>query len=298
MYSETEYTEAMEGSSSPAQEVGGELQRTFSQQILQPTETHLSEAERHSRLVEWNAELLGRLLKSIIARRRAGRKKPDKWEDIQKLEDAYKEREALVMDEVVEVIEMPSYSDVGESPENIELPSVVVQQLKAFVETISYMYRDNPFHNFEHASHVCMSVNKLLGRIVAPDLQLNGSTDIEHKLHDHTYGITSDPLTQFSCVLCALIHDVDHTGLPNSVLVAEKTPLATTYNNRSVAEQNSIGEFVSSMSLLFVLLCHYSSKVLTTPSMFLFLYRLGLGCVDGATIRGASSHYLSNQGGI
>ena len=51
---------------------------------------------------------------------------------------------------------------------------------------------------------------------------------------------TSDPLTQFACVLCALIHDVDHTGLPNSVLVNESTPLAKAYNNRSVAEQNSI----------------------------------------------------------
>lgn len=51
---------------------------------------------------------------------------------------------------------------------------------------------------------------------------------------------TSDPLTQFACVLCALIHDVDHTGLPNSVLVNEETPLAKAYNNRSVAEQNSI----------------------------------------------------------
>lgn len=97
-----------------------------------------------------------------------------------------------------------------------------------------------PFHNFEHASHVSQSVNKLLSRIVAPDLQLNGSADFEHTLHDHTYGITSDPLTQFACVLSALIHDVDHTGLPNSQLVKEETPLAKAYNYRSVAEQNSI----------------------------------------------------------
>lgn len=33
--------------------------------------------------------------------------------------------------------------------------------------------------------------------------------NIASTLHDHTYGITSDPLTQFSCVLAALIHDVD-----------------------------------------------------------------------------------------
>ena len=240
MHSETEWTEAVEGSVVPIQEVGGALQRSLSQQILEEKETHISEAERHSRLVEWNADLLIRLLKGIVARRHACRKKPEEWDEIKALEESYKEREALVMEEVVEVIELPSYSQVGEDPENVELSPKVVQQMKAFVETISFMYRDNPFHNFEHASHVCMSVNKLLQRIVAPDIQLNDSVDLGHRLHDHTYGITSDPLTQFSCVLCALIHDVDHTGLPNSVLVKEDTPLAKAYNYRSVAEQNSI----------------------------------------------------------
>ena len=245
MYSETDWTEAAEGSCLQIQEVnGGLLQRTLSQQMLEATETHVTEAERHTRLVEWNADLLLRLLQGIIARRHARRKKPDDWEEIQKLEESYKEREALVMEEVVEVIDMPSFTRVGEDPENVEVSPVVIQQLKSFVETISFMYRDNPFHNFEHASHVCMSVNKLLTRIVAPDLQFNGSADLEHKLHDHTYGITSDPLTQFSCVLCALIHEVDHTGLPNSVLVKEETPIAKAYNNRSVAEQNSIGKLI------------------------------------------------------
>ena len=63
-------------------------------------------------------------------------------------------------------------------------------------------------------------VTKLLSRIIAP----KAATDWDHKsmtsegkiassLHDHTYGITSDPLTQFAIVLSALIHDVDHTGV-------------------------------------------------------------------------------------
>lgn len=50
------------------------------------------------------------------------------------------------------------------------------------------------FHNFEHASHVTMSVVKLLSRIiVAPDLGRVGGEDRASALHDHTYGITSDP---------------------------------------------------------------------------------------------------------
>ena len=60
--------------------------------------------------------------------------------------------------------------------------------------------------DFEHASNVLLSVCKLMSRIVAPsDVdKLNTAA----KLHDHTYGITSDPLTQFACAFSALIHDV------------------------------------------------------------------------------------------
>jgi hypothetical protein len=53
-----------------------------------------------------------------------------------------------------------------------------------------------------------MSVVKLLARIVAPDMSNLGEQKMnERGLYDHTYGITSDPITQFSVVLSALIHD-------------------------------------------------------------------------------------------
>lgn len=66
-----------------------------------------------------------------------------------------------------------------------------------------------------------MSVIKLLSRIKAPSdlemletLESSGelSNSLHAHLHDHTYGITSDPLTQFACAFAALIHDVDHEG--------------------------------------------------------------------------------------
>ena len=55
-----------------------------------------------------------------------------------------------------------------------------------------------------------MSVTKLLSRIIAPaDLaEIDNEKDYNAALHDHTYGITSDPLTQFACAFSALIHDV------------------------------------------------------------------------------------------
>lgn len=92
-----------------------------------------------------------------------------------------------------------------------------------------------------------MSVNKLLTRIVAPDIHLevdNKSAGGRHKimmgLHDFTYGITSDPLTQFGIVLSALIHDVDHRGVSNTQLAIENPSLANLYKGKSLAEQNSI----------------------------------------------------------
>ena len=55
----------------------------------------------------------------------------------------------------------------------------------------------------QHASHVTMSVAKLFSRVIAPDQEDVGGH--ARSLHDHTYGITSDPLTQFSVMLSALI---------------------------------------------------------------------------------------------
>ena len=40
----------------------------------------------------------------------------------------------------------------------------------------------------------------------------------ESNLAGHSYGITSDPLTQFAVVFCSIIHDADHPGVANAVL--------------------------------------------------------------------------------
>lgn len=92
----------------------------------------------------------------------------------------------------------------------------------------------------QHASHVTMSVHKLFSRIVAPDIPHDQEVDPDSILHDHTYGISSDPLTRFAVYLSALLHDADHPGLPNSTLCSENTPMAKVYGYKSVAEQNSI----------------------------------------------------------
>jgi 3'5'-cyclic nucleotide phosphodiesterase len=95
-----------------------------------------------------------------------------------------------------------------------------------------------------------MSATKLMKRIVSPEGVVadspSGCTETDRQVakapevHQITYGMSSDPLMQFSVVFSALIHDVDHTGLTNKELVDMRAPLAAAYNGKCVAEQNSI----------------------------------------------------------
>jgi class 3 adenylate cyclase len=205
---------------------------------------------RKSRLIHWNVEQLSNLIKQIVAHRDTI-KKTQSNAAICMNNTANDENSTYVMplDEVQEIITLPDFDSVADcyktDPATIELSDTVVDQLKMYVTWISSMYRCNPFHNFDHASHVLMSVIKLMSRIVAPSevIEKRGGSRKKFNeaatLHDHTYGITSDPLTQFACALSALIHDIDHSGVPNAQLVAEKTEIALRYKERSVAEQNS-----------------------------------------------------------
>merc|ERR1712157_559594 len=117
----------------------------------------------------------------------------------------------------------------------VAIPRTVERQLRDFITVVSLLYHDHAFHNFEHCAHVLMSVLKLLSRILEGKHSGNSGND-----DGHAFGITSDPLLEFACLFSALIHDVDHSGVPNAQLVHEKTTTAVRYNNRSVAEQHSI----------------------------------------------------------
>jgi hypothetical protein len=136
-------------------------------------------------------------------------------------------------DEVSEIIVIPNTSQkssIGDKS-NSSLSAVVKEQILQYVTSIAEIYRNNSFHNFHHASHVVMSTQKLLNRIVRPTEGCISST---------AYGIASDALSQFAILFSALIHDADHRGVSNAQLVKECSPVAIRYDNKSVAEQNSI----------------------------------------------------------
>lgn len=191
------------------------------------------------RLVQWNIDVLLGLLKKIEAMRNHHEESDDQlqWTPNQ---------ESTILEEMREVISLPSFNPERPpdliDPEGIDLGEHVEQQLLEYVSSIAAIYRDNPFHNFEHASHVMMSVVKLLSRIVAPNVEtiLKSESMENNSMHINTFGITSDPLTQFACVYSALIHDVDHPGIPNTQLMIENPQLSSFYKYKSVAEQNSV----------------------------------------------------------
>jgi class 3 adenylate cyclase len=191
--------------------------------------------EKRDRIANWTAIVMLGLLREIEARRIAAPAKKSTEEQLWKLEhgSSYHENGDTVINEVAEIIELPKFNAAATKHEarvdvdDVVLPESVCRELKEFVGTIAGMYHQNrkflasqvfrprcvrfrlglihltlshlssAFHNFPHANHVTMSGVKLLSRIKAPDVaDIEGTT-----LHDHTYGITSDPLTRFAVVL-------------------------------------------------------------------------------------------------
>lgn len=201
---------------------------------------------QNQRLIDWHVEMLSRLLKQIVAARNKKARYSNKSEiSLSSRSLRRPNASSTPLSEVKEIIEMPKFDRAKAKStfdaESVELSPEIMSQLRDYVSTLSCMYRDNPFHNFAHASHVTMASNKLLSRVTAPDdVYSNTTVTLAMNLHDYTYGLTSDPLTQFAIVFSALIHDVDHLGVSNYQLVKEKTTTASKYSGKSVAEQHSV----------------------------------------------------------
>lgn len=142
------------------------------------------------RLVDWNVNVLLLLLKRVVTARVIGGVENKKLSN-----DAEKQFSSsnLVLDDVQLVINMPDFDAEVASRvynEDVDLVPEVKKELHAFVTAIASGYRKNSFHNFEHASHVILSANKLLKRIMAADdcKPLDDALTCQ-ELHNHTYGI-------------------------------------------------------------------------------------------------------------
>lgn len=195
--------------------------------------------------------------------------------------------------------------------DTVLLTSACRYQLRVYVRRIASMYRNNPYHGLEHATHVTMSANKLLDMLnegesedglddstkSADTNKSNGCTSngcsanadwslqddlIKSSTRNHKkvakswsnfvsmaadqksgtssgdligrdYGLKrsklhrsfrqhvySDMFSKFAFVFSAIIHDVDHQGVPNTRLVLEDDPIVKQHGNSSTAEKHSI----------------------------------------------------------
>jgi len=189
-------------------------------------------------LIEWQVELLSRLLKRIIAKRCSHSS------EVQHSFDVFASEKTMPREEIADEVKMPSFNTRTSlriaSSQYMQLPPEVLDQLEDFVTSVAFLYRDNSFHNYEHACHVTMSANKFLTRVVDP--KVSGLDDSSQQAHsyEYAYGLTGDPLTQFAIIFSALIHDIDHQGVSNKQLTDENNRIAIMYNGKSPAEQNSI----------------------------------------------------------
>ena len=116
-------------------------------------------------------------------------------------------------------------------------------QIRAYVTQISTKYHNVGFHSFEHASHVMLSATKIV-YMLQQNMHPLKQNSSHPQQQQQVSGTIYDPWLHFAISLSALLHDVDHKGLPNNVLHATSDVLSIKYGSeecmKSYAEWNSI----------------------------------------------------------
>lgn len=117
--------------------------------------------QKSNRLVDWNVQVLQTLLKRIVAFREVtGAEDRQSSSASRSAEVAtYRLRDrdgSTPLDEVKEIIALPEFAGMlnkqqPRSVDEIQLDPKVIEQLRSLVACICTLYKDNSFHNFEHA---------------------------------------------------------------------------------------------------------------------------------------------------
>ena len=131
--------------STSALAMSDESKRNSSARDLMASE---SEADRIPRLVDWNVQILKRVLNQMASQRSAALSSKPLNEDTvdRQLRDG-----KLVIDEVEEVVKLPKYSITRSRSFNnqilVEVSDEVEEQLREYITAIAHSYKGNPFHN-------------------------------------------------------------------------------------------------------------------------------------------------------
>ena len=161
-------------------------------------------SKRIQRLVNWDVEMLERMLKTVVAKRNA------RGERLQ-FNLSSLVGTCLEFTDVIEFPEFDPSSSIDKlDPDGVDLGDVVILQLRDFVSYVSFGFREDlPFHCFDHSSQKCMMTRKLLLRMANFNSD-NMSEQLSLEMHIKTYGISSG--THHSRVLCG-----DFRSSPQSV---------------------------------------------------------------------------------
>jgi hypothetical protein len=209
---------------------------------------------KDDRLIDWNTEILY----SFLAKLSSSRDTKFHTQPVRQIgrRSSMGSKRTLTTPTIVSASEQPStfaghvdtmYSMAHtEKAMNQDLP-VVRSQLRTYVSEIAMLHHDQPFHNFEHASHVALAATKMLSCLSKPKRMERLPKDLEDQARSHDTNsrpeecvIRFDPLAQFVIVLAALVHDVAHEGFTNLQLAKVQGPIAWKCRNKSVAEQNAV----------------------------------------------------------
>jgi len=134
-----------------------------------------------------------------------------------------------MIDRIASMLEI-RLSALMQARDQIPLGDVIKKELRAYVAHIESLYNDVEYHRFEHASHVAISMNKLL------DFEKKSTPQDRRKIDRE---MSQDPFVAFMLVYSALVHDVGHTGKSNKILEDQNEELFRN-SPTPVAEQLSI----------------------------------------------------------
>ena len=118
------------------------------------TERETEGPASYDRSIDWVVELFKGYIKPILARQRACRRSNHATASSCSQPDMFLMETPLA--EVKDAIDLPPFDPKliwlqEEMSKSIELDDDLTKELRHFVGSIASLYKDNPFHNFEHA---------------------------------------------------------------------------------------------------------------------------------------------------
>jgi len=144
----------------------------------------------------------------------------------------------IMVDRMASLLEM-RLIDVLQARNQPPLDDVTRRELRAYVAHIESLYNHVEYHTFEHASHVTISMNKLI----------NVKCGSTHCTQDPSHigsDLCENPFISFMMVYSALVHDVGHTGKSNKIL-EDQNEVTFRHCSAPLAERLSINIAVQAL---------------------------------------------------